>query len=67
MTAAVTAAVPYAIGDRVMLWGKPGRVAALARSLATERTIVTVTFDEGLSLRAEIDAVQAIIDTEGSQ
>jgi len=49
---------PFAIGDRVLLYGVAGVVEHVARSLATEQPIITVAFDPRIKLRVSASEVR---------
>lgn len=51
MSADTVRSAPLAIGDHVTLWGVPGIVDHIARSPATERSIVTVALSPRIRLR----------------
>ena len=51
---------PFAAGDRVLLWGQPGVIEQVARSLATEQSIVTVALSPRMKLR--VDAREVVMD-----
>ena len=60
MSADSVESAPFLAGQRVLLWGKPGRVEAVSLSLATGRWIVAVALDAGLRMRTEAKNVELV-------
>jgi predicted MPP superfamily phosphohydrolase len=50
-------ATPFAVGDRVLLWGVPGVIECIARSLATDQPIITVAHGPRIKLRVNATEV----------
>ena len=52
--------VPFAVGDSVLLYGLPGVIEGVARSLATEQAIITVAFDPRIKLRVSASELRRV-------